>query len=82
MLHRGNGAENVFVVTNGSESWDLHSLRMISQRHQACFDGADDAEVRGDDYSAAIYNTLISPNSIPVNPVISTEDNTCMVVTQ
>jgi len=60
------GAQNVFIVTNGSKSWVLHSLKMISQRYQACFDGTDDEKGRSEDYFAAIYNTLISSNSIPV----------------
>ena len=65
------GAENGFIVTNSSKSWVLHSLKMISKRYQACFDGTDDEKGRSEDYFAAIYNTLISPNSIPV---ISAQD--------
>ena len=59
------GAENVFIVTNGSKSWVLHSLKMISKQYQECF-GVDEEKGRSEDYFAAIYNTLISSNSIPV----------------
>jgi len=54
------GAENVFIVTNGSKSWVLDSLKMISQQYKETCDGSDD------DYFAAIYNTLISAHSIPI----------------
>ncbi len=68
------GAENVCIVTNGSRSWVLHSLKMASKLYQDSFDGVDDEkgiERRSADYFAAIYNSLISPNPVPL---ISAQD--------
>jgi len=63
------GKDNVCIVTNGSASWVMDSLKMISRRYQAHFDGFDDAQSdkeRGRDYWAAIYNTILSKRSITV----------------
>jgi len=71
------GAENLFIVTNGSKSWVLESLKIISRQYKDSFDEETDDEketvnsYREEDYFAAIYNTLISPQAIPI---ISAQD--------
>ena len=63
------GTENLCIVTNGKKSWVLDSLKLLSDLYQACFDGIDDEteqKEKGQDYFAAIYNTLISSHSIPI----------------
>ena len=54
------GANNVFIVTNGSHNWVLDSLREMSRVYQVSFDGVDDQEERRKDYWAALYNSLLS----------------------
>ena len=54
------GAEQLFIVTNGSKHWVLDSLKQISQKYQAFFDNDDEDERCGEDYFAAIYNSLIA----------------------
>merc|ERR1719242_727256 len=54
------GANNVFIVTNGSENWVLDSLKEMSRVYQVSFDGIDDKNERRKDYWAAIYNSLVS----------------------
>merc|ERR1719242_2295301 len=54
------GANNIFIVTNGSSNWVLESLKEMSRVYQVSFEGIDDQNERGKDYWAAIYNSLIS----------------------
>merc|ERR1719361_2932989 len=54
------GANNVFIVTNGSSNWVLESLKEMSRVYQVSFQGIDDEQERRKDYWAAIYNSLVS----------------------
>jgi len=54
------GANNVFIVTNGSKTWVLDSLKEMSRVYQVSFEGVDDQQERKKDYWAALYNSLIS----------------------
>ena len=68
------GSENLCIVTNGRKSWVLDSLKMVSDLYQAYFEENDDEseqKEKGQNYFAAIYNTLISSHPIPV---ISAQD--------
>ena len=67
-IHRF-GTDNMRIVTNGTKSWVLESLKMMSDLYRGYFDGADDKKEqkeRDQDYFAAIYNTLISDHPIPI----------------
>merc|ERR1719361_593075 len=58
------GANNVFIVTNGSQNWVLESLKEMSRVYQVSFEGLDDSvdsqQERRNDYWAALYNSIIS----------------------
>ena len=66
------GTDNLCIVTNGRQPWVLDSLKILSDLYQACFEGMDDAteqkeqKEKGQDYFAAIYNTLVSSHHIPI----------------
>jgi len=56
------GAKNIFIVTNGTSSWVLDSLKEMSRIYKDSFDalpgGAD--PLRGKDFFAAIFNSFVS----------------------
>lgn len=55
------GANNVFIVTNGSKNWVLDSLKEMSRVYQISFEGLDDSQQeRRKDYWAALYNSIHS----------------------
>lgn len=56
------GEENLFIVTNATKHWVLHSLTELSQSYQSKMAAMGDTKQGQNDYYAAIYNSLLSMN--------------------
>jgi len=57
------GAQNIFIVTNGTEHWILDSLKELSRMYKDSFDalpGDSTQKMRRKDFFAAIYNSFVS----------------------
>jgi len=55
------GEENLFIVTNATKHWVLHSLTELSKSYQSKMAATND-KLKHNDYYAAIYNSLLSMN--------------------
>ena len=55
------GEENLFIVTNATKHWVLHSLAALSKSYQSKMVSGSEQQ-RQTDYFAAIYNSLVSMN--------------------